>query len=56
MVWSSTHVGFVLFGNLDNAFVTTWVLPNLYIIVKSYSKNNKNHLAILPKTCGLLTK
>jgi hypothetical protein len=31
-------------------------LPNLYIIVKSYSRNNNNHLVILLKTYGLLTK
>jgi len=24
--------------------------------MKSYSKNNNNHLVIIPKTCGLLTK
>jgi hypothetical protein len=56
MVWLGTHVGFVIFGSFDNAFVTTWVLPNLYTIVKSYYKNNNNHLAILLETCGLLTK
>ncbi len=33
-----------------------WVLPSLHTILKSYLKNNNNHLAILPETCGLLTK
>jgi hypothetical protein len=52
MVWSNTHVGSIISSSLDNVFATTWVLPGLYTIVKSYSKNNNNHLAILPKTCG----
>jgi len=49
-------VGFVLSNNLDNAFVTTCVLHGLYTTVKSYSRNNNNHLVILLQTCGLLTK
>ncbi len=56
MVWSNTFVGSVICGSLDNESTTTWIPPNLYTIVKSYSKKNNNHQAIFPKTCGLLTK
>ncbi len=49
-------MGFVISYNLNNASVITWVLPNLYIIVKSYSKNNNNHSVIFLETYGLLTK
>ncbi len=51
-----TPMGFVVFGSVDNASTTTWILHGLYTIVKSYSKNNNNHLAILPEICGLLTR
>jgi hypothetical protein len=30
-------------------------LPGLYITMKSCSRNNNNHLAIILETCGLLT-
>ncbi len=50
------HLWVLIFSNLDNAFATTWILPSLYTIMKSYSRNNNNHLVILPKTYGLLTK
>jgi hypothetical protein len=46
VVWLDTHVGYVISSTLDNA--STWVLPCLYITVKSYSKNNNNHLTIFP--------
>ncbi len=49
-------MGFVISSNLDNAFATTWVIPSLYTNVKSFARNINNHLAILPKTYGLLTK
>jgi hypothetical protein len=49
MVWSSTPMGYVISSSLDNAFVTTWVMASLYTTVKSYSKNNNNHLVILFK-------
>jgi len=58
MVWSNIHVGFTIYGSLNSKFATTWIynLLGLYIIVKSYSKNNNNHWAILPITYGLLIK
>ncbi len=56
VVWLDTLVGFILSDNLDNAFVATWVLPALYTIVKSYLRNNNNHLVIILETYGLLTK
>jgi hypothetical protein len=56
MVLSSTPVGFVIFGSLNNASTNTWVLLGLYNTVNSYSMNNNNHLIILPKTYGLFTK
>ncbi len=49
-------MGSIIFGGLDNAFAIAGVLHGLYTIMKSYSKNNNNHLAIFPKTCGLLSK
>ncbi len=56
MVWLGTPVGSIMFSNLDNASATTWVLLGLYTTVKSYSKNNNNHLIILLQTYGMLTK
>jgi hypothetical protein len=56
VVWSGTYVGSVISNNLNNACATTWVLPSLYTIVKSYYRNNNNHRAILLETCGLLIK
>jgi hypothetical protein len=49
-------LGFVKPSSLDNASTTKWILPDLYTIIKSYFRNNNNHLNILPKTYGLLTK
>jgi len=49
-------MGSIIFGSLDNAYATTWDLLGLYITVKSYSRNNNNHLIILFETYGLLTK
>jgi hypothetical protein len=49
-----TLVDSVMSNNLDNAFATTWVLHGLYTFVKSYSKNNNNHLTILAKTVVFL--
>jgi hypothetical protein len=48
--------GFVTSGNVNKTYVTTRVLPGLYTIVKSYSRNNNNHLVILLETYGLFTK
>jgi len=56
MVWFNTRMGFVIFGSFNNAFAITWILLSLYTIMKSYSKNNNNHLAILFETYGFLTK
>jgi hypothetical protein len=41
-------MNFVIFGSFDNTFATTWVMPGLYINVKSYYRNNNNHLTIIP--------
>jgi hypothetical protein len=49
-------MGSIIFGSLDNAYATTWDLLGLYTTVKSYSRNNNNHLIILLETYGLLTK
>jgi hypothetical protein len=53
VVYFGTHMGFVVLGNLNTTFTTTWVLPGLYNIVKSYSIKNSNHLDIFCKTYGL---
>jgi hypothetical protein len=56
MVCSRIDEGYVILSNLNKTFATTWVLPNLYIVVKSYSRNNNNHLIIIPKTYRWFTK
>ncbi len=38
--WSSTFVGFIVFGSLDIAFATTWVWLGLYTTTNSYFWNN----------------
>jgi hypothetical protein len=45
-------MGYIISSNLDYASVTTRVFLGLYIIMKSYLKNNNNHAIIFPKTCG----
>jgi hypothetical protein len=47
-------MGSMILGNLDKSSTTTCVLFGLYITMKSYSINNSNHLAIIPKTCDFL--
>jgi hypothetical protein len=56
VIWLRTLVGFLVFGSIDNSFATTWVHPNLYNMVKSYSKNKNNHLTIQLETCRLFIK
>jgi hypothetical protein len=46
-------VGSIMSNSLDKT-CATWVLLGLYTIVKSYSKNNSNHLATLLETYGFL--
>ncbi len=46
-VWSSTPIGLNWLGNRLNASIIKWNLPGLYTILKSYSENNKSHLANL---------
>jgi hypothetical protein len=54
-VWSSTPHGFAIFGKWDNALAEC-VLPSLYMMVKSYSRNSNNHLTIHPGSYCLLTR
>ncbi len=55
IVQYKTPIHSYVFGNLYNTFTTMGFVPSLYITLKSYFRNIKNHLVIFLNICGLLT-